>query len=209
MPDFTRCLPISFLFSLLLFVLPARIQAQCSLTVNVEVAADENCNQTNGQIIISHDGDAPFSYDWSHNTNLNDSIADNLNSGSYTVTVTDGNGCTGSQNITLSNTPLPTASLLSSTDATCNGGTDGSASISTDLNNSISWNSSPSQTTANLTGVGSGIYTATVSDSFGCSTFVTVSIGQPAPIVLSGTTEPDTCGAPNGRATVNVIASSG
>lgn len=38
-------------------------------------------------------GTAPYSYDWSHNSSLSTNIAENLSPGTYTVTVTDANGC--------------------------------------------------------------------------------------------------------------------
>ncbi len=174
------------------------------VNLNAVIVADENCGQANGSITVDHDGTAPFTYQWTHDANLNDSIATGLTQGTYTVKVIDNAGCEAETTLTLINTPPPTASLVSETDPTCFGGTDGTATIQTDPSNTISWNTSPAQSGTTLTGVGRGTYTATVSDSFGCEVFVVVNLSEPNPILLSGTTLPDTCGAPNGQGTVFV-----
>lgn len=44
-------------------------------------------------------GTAPFQYDWAHNANLHDSRIAGLENGTYTVIVTDANGCTNSASI--------------------------------------------------------------------------------------------------------------
>jgi gliding motility-associated-like protein len=68
------------------------------------ITTDELCNKNNGTAQIdSCSGSAPFSYSWSHNINLNSSIATNLGAGSYSVLVTDALGCSGSTNFSISN----------------------------------------------------------------------------------------------------------
>lgn len=176
------------------------------VNLNAVIVEDEHCGQSDGSIIVDHDGTAPFTYQWTHDATLNDSIATGLTQGTYTVKVIDNAGCEAETTLTLINTPAPTASLASDTDPTCFGGTDGTATVNTDPTNTISWNTNPAQTDTILTGVGRGTYTATVSDSFGCETFVVVNLSEPNPILLSGTTLADTCGAPNGRGTVFVAS---
>jgi hypothetical protein len=52
-----------------------------------------SCNgQTDGELTIKpYFGTAPYTYSWSHNGTLNDSIATSLGAGTYRVTVTDSN----------------------------------------------------------------------------------------------------------------------
>lgn len=50
-------------------------------------------------------GTAPYTYEWSHNSNLNSNIADNLSPGHYTVTVTDANGCQKTLEFDIINVP--------------------------------------------------------------------------------------------------------
>ena len=55
-------------------------------------------------------------------------MAGALSAGSYTVTVTDANGCTETQSVTVLE-PTVLTSTVSSMDALCNGSSDGSATV--------------------------------------------------------------------------------
>ncbi|MCB9221000.1 MAG: hypothetical protein H6615_04240 [Ignavibacteria bacterium] len=50
-------------------------------------------------------GTAPYTYEWSHNSSLNSNIADGLSPGTYTVTVTDANGCEKTFEISITQVP--------------------------------------------------------------------------------------------------------
>ena len=52
------------------------------------------------------------------------SVANTLTVGNYTVTVTDGNGCSAQHSFTINEPSLLSADLISSTNATCNGASD-------------------------------------------------------------------------------------
>jgi gliding motility-associated-like protein len=193
------------LLTLLLLSVSLLARPQC-ITLSSLVVKDENCSQANGSIALVHDGTAPFTYEWSHDANLNDSLATGLAQGSYTVKVTDAANCEAETTLTLTNTPPPTVAPVSFSNPSCRDGSDGGAVISTDASNTVSWNSSPPQSGLVLSNVPAGIFQATITDTFGCTTSFAVNLTDPDPIGLSATTSPDTCGAPNGRARVNVIA---
>lgn len=96
---------------------------------------------------------------------------------------------------------------ITSTNATCNGGANGSASFTPVANTlSYAWNDAAHQTSATATGLGSGTYTVTVTDALGCDTAMGVAIGQPAAITITNIqATPETCaGAGNGAVTVSV-----
>lgn len=78
---------------------------------------------------------------------------------------------------------------VSSTPATCYGGSNGTATATiTNGNPPYTFIWSPSgQTTATATGLTAGTYTVQVSDQLSCTTSVTVNVGQPAPIVVNTT----------------------
>ena len=80
------------------------------------------------------------------------------------------------------------AASATGTDATCNAGADGTATVSVTSPNATSdtylW--SDGQTTATATGLAAGTYTCTTTDSInGCTATATVTIGEPAALALT------------------------
>src|SRR5262249_32277557 len=100
-----------------------------SLTVNqsptvTETHNDVSCNGgTDGSIDITvTGGKTPYTFAWSDGPTSEDRSG--LAAGTYTVTVTDANGCTGTKTVTIGAPDLLTLSL-DKTDVSCNGGSDG------------------------------------------------------------------------------------
>lgn len=140
------------------------------------------CGNANGSIASSvTGGTAGYTYSW----NPSGSTAANpsgLASGSYTVTVTDANGCTATFVTTVAASTGLTATA-SSTNVSCNGGADGSATVTASGTSPFTYSWSPSGgTNANATGLVAGTYTCTITDANGCSVTQTVTITQPPAI---------------------------
>ena len=130
-------------------------------------------------------GKSPYTYLWtpSGQTTAN---ATGLSAGTYTVNITDINGCTGTALATLTQPAPLIANISNPTYPVCNGGNGGSASGSASGGVSpytYAW-SPGSQTNANATGLVAGIYTLTVKDKNGCTATTSITITQPA--VVSG-----------------------
>ncbi|MFN0202642.1 MAG: beta strand repeat-containing protein, partial [Bacteroidia bacterium] len=86
-----------------------------------------------------------------------------VNAGTYSYPITDANGCAATATITLTEPTLLTAAITASTNISCNGVCDGSATVSAaggTPNYSYSW--SNGQMTATLTGACAGTYTCYV-----------------------------------------------
>jgi len=120
-------------------------------------------------------------YSWSNGGNTQ--AISVQNSGDYTVTVTDLNGCSAtSEPITITVYPSPIATI------TPNGPTDFCEGESVMLTSSpgISYLWSNGQTTQSIMVYTSGNYTVTVTNSFGCSktSLVTVVTVHPLPVVV-------------------------
>ncbi|MGI9545662.1 MAG: T9SS type A sorting domain-containing protein, partial [Flavobacteriaceae bacterium] len=81
--------------------------------VGIEAAVEiSSCGADDGAIYIYIAGGiSPYTYDWSHDNSLNTGAALNLEAGTYSVTVTDGNGCMDSISYTLSDPDLPVVTL--------------------------------------------------------------------------------------------------
>jgi gliding motility-associated-like protein len=127
----------------------------------------------------------------------------------YSVTVTNAMGCTASESITIDNPDEIESRIDEVTDASCFEGDDGSSKAIGEggvAPYTYLWDAAANnQTTATATGLSAGIYTVTVTDSNGCSTAITTTVGQPQRLSLDFDTDGTDCyGDPSGSAAVNV-----
>jgi gliding motility-associated-like protein len=129
----------------------------------------------------------------------------NLPDGTYNYTVTGAGGCTTTGTFTINPGPACCSVTAAGTNATCNLGTNGTATASpTGLAGfTYSWNSSPVQTTQTATNLGVGTYTVTMTDASGCVATASYTVTQPTAITGSLTVTNATCnGTCNGSITV-------
>lgn len=147
-----------------------------------------NCGLSDGSATVTaNGGTSPYSYLW--NTAQTSPTAASLPAGNYSCTVTDANGCTQIANANIPNTNGPTVTITSQTGVSCNGGSNGTASVFATGGTpgyTYQWNTIPAQSTPNATGLSAGNYNATVTDANGCINSATVTITQPT--LLSVTT---------------------
>ena len=102
---------------------------QPSAIVLSSTSTNVSCNGGNyGSINLSATaGVAPYTYSWSSSqTTAN---ITNLTAGSYTVTVTDANGCTAQATLTITQPNALTGTLTQQTNVLCNGSSTGSLDI--------------------------------------------------------------------------------
>src|SRR6185503_17906170 len=108
--------------------------------------------------------------------------ATGLAAGNYTVTVTDANGCIQTATANITQPAAMTAAISNSTNVLCNGGTNGSATVTAGGGSApLAYQWSPTGgTNATATGLAAGNYTVTVTDANGCTQTATANITQPA-----------------------------
>ena len=163
-----------------------------AITIGITLT-NPTCGSSNGSLTATASGGTPqYSYKWS-NSATTASIS-GLTSGTYTVTVTDANGCTKmtSQVLTSPNAPIVTISAV--TNVTCFGGNNGAATASaTGGTAPYTYNWGSGRTTAAVTGLTAGTYTVTVTDATGCSSTQSVTITQPTAITITTTVTNATC----------------
>ena len=147
-----------------------------------------------GNVTLNANAGSGYSYQWSNNTN-NQSLVVSM-AGSYTVTVTDANGCSATSSATVVTVnPLPTANAITGITSVCVGST--TTLATTSLN--PTWSTSNSavavvSATGVVTGVTAGTTTITFSmtNANGCtntaSTTVTVNPLPTATIAVIGNT---------------------
>ncbi|SIQ71606.1 SprB repeat-containing protein, partial [Chryseobacterium indoltheticum] len=130
-------------------------------------------------------GSAPYTFNWGGGITTEDRTG--LSAGTYTVTITDANGCSGTVTATVTQ-PTAMSATVSQTNVSCNSGSNGTAGIVVAGGTApytYSWSPSGG-TAATATGLLAGTYTVTVTDANACTLTRTVTITQPT--AISGTT---------------------
>ncbi|MGO4819707.1 beta strand repeat-containing protein, partial [Flavobacterium sp. W22_SRS_FP1] len=104
---------------------PAALIATASAQTNV------SCNSgSNGSATVSvSGGTAGYTYSWAPSGGTA-ATASGLSAGTYTVTVTDANSCTATQNFTITQPTALVATVSAQTNVSCNSGSNGSATVS-------------------------------------------------------------------------------
>lgn len=153
-------------------------------------------------------GTAPYSFYWSNGTNSEDQTK--LTAGTYTVTVTDANGCQDTASVTLTNPSGMTIFFIDIVDASCNGNNDGEAEIFVGGGaGSYTFLWSTGQTTNPVTNFVAGIYTVTITDASGCTIDTTIIINDDAGQNLNiNTTDVNCYGGNDGSASASATGGS-
>ena len=151
------------------------------------VATDVDCNgNSTGAIDVTvTDGTAPFTYNWDNGASTEDLA--NIEAGSYSLTVTDANGCTATVSKTISEPP---AIDISATvvDADCEGNTTGSIDLAATGGTapySYSWDNG--ETTQDISGLAEGTYEVTVTDANNCNAVEQFDVGALPALMEGGT----------------------
>jgi len=151
------------------------------LTSSVSASAvDDLCSAGIGSVTATPvSGDAPFTYLWPGLGNATTQTVNNVSAGTYTVQMTDANGCSSSTNVTVGDTPANYPSSV--TPVSCPGGSDGTATADmVPLLGAVTyqWNDPNNQTTTTASGLSAGTYECIITSSIGCSETVTVLVSE-------------------------------
>lgn len=180
------------------------IQEPTAISLSTSTS-DASCSQINdGSVNLSVSGGVgPYNYLWSNGETTED--LNNLASGSYSVTVTDQNGCTANTSATVNQQSTISASA-SSSDVSCYGGSDGSVSVSASGGSSpYSYLWSNGSVTENVLGLSAGSFSVTVTDISGCTATASTNINEPSALVANESSADISCnGANDGVASVSV-----
>ncbi|NOU17155.1 MAG: T9SS type A sorting domain-containing protein [Bacteroidales bacterium] len=163
-----------------------KIEQPLLLEASINQVANTACDKSIGSATaIATGGTLPYSYRWSNGQLKNKAV--NLAYGSYSVEITDKNGCKNSTTTSIQNLPGPKLTLLSKNDVTCSYLTNGS--ITTSLSSGtapviLTWRGTNSSNTS-INNLKKGIYTAIATDYYGCRDSVTVNIAKPDSLMIS------------------------
>ena len=149
-------------------------------------------------------GTPPYTYTWSDPSIAAGGDAGALPAGTYTLSVTDAQGCTADTTVTVTQPP-PLSATLAVTPTPCRDGTDGALTIEgTGGAAPYTFRWSDGSTGPGLTGLAAGTYGVTVTDAGGCTldTSATVTGPTEAFVIIIVDTLPPCAGGNNGRAAV-------
>ncbi len=164
-----------------------------------------------GNILNAVTGGVPnYTFLWNNGATTPNLI--NITAGTYTVTITDANGCNITATTTVTQPTTPISIIINTTDVSCHGGNNGSATATVTGGTApytYQWNSIPGQVTATASGLVIGTYTVIVTDANNCSQTATATIQQPSNITAIITEQSSNCfGAADGMATVTASGGS-
>ncbi len=184
------------------------------LSVSTNGIIDAHCGLSDGEISCTPAGGTGVytNYEWNTTPAQFTQTATNIPSGTYTVTVTDDNGCTAEDSGFVADIGGITVSV-SGTDVLCAGASDGTTTATVtggSPNYTYNWSSGFNETIAGTsstaTGLTAGAISVVVTDNFGCTATDNTTLTQPLALNISLTnTEPTTCfGDCDGEAEINV-----
>jgi hypothetical protein len=169
-------------------------------------STDASCGQSNGSAYVNvSNGLSPFNYVWDDPLSQTTATATGLTSGSYTVDILDGYGCSTSALVAVNDSGAATLTISSSIDVSCYGGSDGSATVTATGGTpplQYLWNDLLAQTNATATGLLAGTYSVNVTDNTNCSSNAVVTINEPSTISAIGSSVGATCGINDGQASI-------
>ena len=151
---------------------------------------------------------APIKYLWSNGYNT--ATISNLVAGTYTVLITDANGCKVSKDYTVGQSaPITYSSVVVEPDC---GQSNGSVSIANPTGGigtsyTYSWSTGP--TTPAITGIPYGIYTLTVTGNGGCTANETFNVTEVGGPIVFGFVTPAGCNNSNGGVNATAIPTLG
>ena len=161
------------------------IEEPTELSSNTSVSNETSYQGNNGSATaIPSGGSMGYTYVWS--TGSTNATISNLAPGTYTVIITDANGCTTEKTVTVEEFICSISSDVSSINVSCNGAGDGQATASlTQGSGTPTFEWSNGETTNSVSNLGAGTFTVIVTDGDNCPSMQEVTITEPAAIITS------------------------
>ena len=162
---------------------PSAIVLNAASQTNISCFGGSNGSAS---VIAATGGAGGYTYNWTPGNPTGDGTTSvtGLTAGTWTCTVTDANSCTATRAFTVTQPTAITSFIASQTNVSCNGGSNGSATVSVSGGTpgyTYTW--SPSGGTASTaSGLTSGTYTCTITDANSCTKTQSVTITQPAAV---------------------------
>jgi gliding motility-associated-like protein len=166
-----------------------------SMTFAVPIVTNTHCFGSNDGTaqIVPQGGAGGYRYLWSDRAQQTTNPAVGLSEGTYTVTVTDANGCTATTTATVGQPPATSVSATP-TDLTCFQNNSGSAIAAASGGTPpylYVWNNGDSA--AQINNLQATTYTVTSTDANNCTATASTTLNQPTQITVSGSAVSTNC----------------
>jgi len=170
-----------------------------NITINQPTQIITSITPTNVSCNSGNDGEADlnvsggttgYTYSWTNSVPAVIATSEDvtgLTLGTYYVTVTDANSCVATDDVTITQPTLLSASA-SGTDVSCFGGSDGTATVAPTggtIDYTYSWSTTPESTTQDISDLEAGTYYVTVYDDLLCEATSSIVIEEPIELSLS------------------------
>ncbi len=169
---------------------------------------NNKCNgDTLGSIVLAIKGGfPPYNVSWNTIPVQTGNIAINLKAGNYQATISDAMNDTILVDVTITE-PTPVTATLTGTEPKCFGNFNGTISVNANGGTApYSYLWSNGSILQNLDKLSAGAYQVTVKDSNGCMVQQSITLNEPAPLILSATQIKDVVckSSPEGAITINI-----
>ncbi|MDX1939657.1 MAG: SprB repeat-containing protein, partial [Saprospiraceae bacterium] len=178
------------------------VKAAAPFVINATGTNKTTCNTNNGSATVAvTTGVAPYTFAW--NNGANTQTINNLDGGTYIVTVTDSRGCTAKDTVIITEPPAIFVDV-NATASVCPGATNGFAkAVVTGGTAPFTYIWNTGATVDSIGNLGAGLYRVTVTDASGCTAVDSARIIA-SPLLDVNIAGNDTiCGA---NATTNITA---
>ncbi len=162
------------------------VQQNTLMQLTVQATNVSSLGASDGSAVaVVSGGTAPYTYLWSNGATS--ASVNNLSPATYSVTITDDNGCSENTSITINDINCPDLMISSVVnDVSCSGLSDGTIAVLTSQGQSpysYSWSTGNAGNTLN--NVSAGNYTVQVIDNQGCSESLSITVEEPDALNLS------------------------
>jgi len=179
-----------------------------AILTSVTLSGDCDGNADIGASITVSGGVPEYTINWSNGAS-GTSISNLAPNTTYSVTVTDANGCNDVETFTTPNEPSGLALTTSGENETCAGDSDGSATVTPSGGvepYTVIWSTGSGAST--ISDLAAGNYEVTVSDANGCTGIQTITVAEGTTISVSSETTASACGE-TGTGSISLIPSGG
>ena len=153
-------------------VLSNTLSAPSSSLATAVATSTTGCGLANGTATVTPSGgwSSGYNYLWQSSASTSSTVS-GYSAGTYTVSVTDANGCKSINTFIITNPNTPTITITSSNLAICSGAT---ATLTAGGASTYTWTAGPTSATYPVSTA--GVYTVTGTDAFNCINTKTVSL---------------------------------